>query len=169
MHSARFWSLLPASCLAVVFGLAGGCRETTGRLSPRDESRLAAEGIRHRAADLAFRYTEGGGRPGGRWEDRVASIVVTDSSVLIHKNDKIGLELTPRTRREVEVRRDGDRIRISAGSGRAAVSWSFVPPGDPESWAKDIRAVVTITGRARAPRHSLRDPRRRPPPRDQVL
>ena len=118
------------------------CREHTGRLSPERESRFAAESVLHRADDVSFRYTEGGGRRGGRWEDRLASIVVTRRTVFIHKNEKIGLELTPRTRREVDVRRDGDRIRITAGSGRSAESWSFVAPDDPDAWARDIRAVV---------------------------
>jgi hypothetical protein len=111
------------------------------------ETRFAAESLLHRADDLEFRYTEGGGRRGGRWEERRASIVVTRRSVFIHKNEKIGLELTPRTRREVDVGRDGERIRITAGSGRSAESWSFVPPDDPEQWARDIRAVVK-SGRA---------------------
>jgi hypothetical protein len=119
-----------------------GCREQTGRLGPERESRFAAESILHRADDIPFRYTEGGGRRGGRWEDRIASIVVTRRTVFIHKNEKIGLELTPRTRREVEVRRDRDRIRITAGSGRSAESWSFMPPTDPDTWARNIRAAV---------------------------
>jgi hypothetical protein len=128
---------------AVLLWLAvPGCREQTGRLGPERESRFAAESILHRADDLTFRYTEGGGRRGGRWEDRVASIVVTRQTVFIHKNEKVGLELTPRTRREVEVRRDRERIRITAGSGRSAESWSFVPPTDPDTWARDIRAAA---------------------------
>ena len=122
--------------------LALACREHTGRLSPERETRFAAESVLHRADDVSFRYTEGGGRRGGRWEDRLASIVVTRRTVFIHKNEKIGLELTPRTRREVEVRRERDRVRITAGSGRSAESWSFVAPGDPDAWARDIRAVV---------------------------
>ncbi|HET8624681.1 MAG TPA: hypothetical protein VFM14_14045 [Gemmatimonadales bacterium] len=119
-----------------------GCREHTGRLSPERESRFVAESVLHRADDVVFRYTEGGGRRGGRWEDRLASIVVTRQTVLIHKNEKVGLELTPRTRRDVEVRRDGNRLRITAGSGRTAESWSFVPADDAERWATDIRAVI---------------------------
>jgi len=47
-------------------------------------------------------------------EDRKASIIVTKQSVIIHKNQKAGLEITPRTRRYVEVRRD----RIELGSAR---------------------------------------------------
>jgi hypothetical protein len=67
---------------------------------------------------------------------------VTRQSVIIHKNEKLGLELTPRTRRYVQVRREGDRIRISAGGGASAESWSFQPPDDAPGWAEDIRAVV---------------------------
>jgi hypothetical protein len=44
----------------------------------------------------------------------------------------------------VEVRRDGNRVRISAGSGQSAESWSFAPPNDAAGWADDIRAVVKL-------------------------
>ena len=128
--------------VALAFVLVAACREETGRLGPERDARFAAESLLHRADDLEFRYTQGGGRRGGRWEGRLASIIVTRQSVFIHKNEKVGLELTPRTRREIEVHRDGERIRITAGSSRSAESWSFVPPDDAEGWARDIRAVV---------------------------
>ena len=131
-----------ASLVGVAFWAALACREATGRLGPERAARFAAEGVVRRADDLAFRFTEGGGRRGGRWEERVASIIITGQSVFIHKNEKVGLELTPRTRREVEVRRDGERIRITAGTGRSAESWSFVPPEDADGWARDLRAAV---------------------------
>ena len=70
-----------------------------------------------RADDLTFRYTHDAGRRDAGWEERRASIIVTRQSVIIHKNEKLGLEITPRTRRFVQVRRDGDRVRISAGGG----------------------------------------------------
>ncbi len=127
---------------ALLIGAVLACRESTGRLGAEREARFAAESILHRADDLEFRYTEGGGRRGGRWEERVGSIIVTRQSVFIHKNEKVGLELTPRTRRDVEVRRDGRRIRITAGSGRSAESWSFEPPHDPEGWSRDLRAIA---------------------------
>ena len=76
------------------------------------------------------------------WEERKASIIVTKQSVIIHKNEKLGLEINPRTRRFVQVRRDGNRVRISAGGGQSAESWSFVPPDDAAGWADEIRAVV---------------------------
>ncbi|HEX5577464.1 MAG TPA: hypothetical protein VFX40_03760, partial [Gemmatimonadaceae bacterium] len=82
-----------------------------------------------------------------RREDRRASIVVTRSSVYIHKNDKVGLELTPRTRRETAVQRSGDRVRVRAGTGRSEEIWSFVPPDDAAGWTADIRAVISKTGK----------------------
>ena len=130
--------------LVLVFALAlGGCAEKTGAITPEQQQRLDAEGIVRRADDLIFRYTHGSGTRDVGWEDRKASIIVTKQSVIIHKNEKLGLEITPRTRRFVQVRRDGNRVRISAGGGQSAESWSFVPPDDAPGWAEDIRAVVT--------------------------
>jgi hypothetical protein len=125
----------------LVLSLAG-CHEKTGALTAAQQQRLDREGLVRRADDLVFRYTHDAGRREAGWEDRRASILVTRQSVIIHKNEKLGLEITPRTRRYVQVRRDGDRIRISAGGGRSAESWSFVPPDDPAGWAQDIRAVL---------------------------
>lgn len=122
--------------------LGWGCRQETGRLPPEQEQRFAAEGILHRANNLRFRWTEGGGRRGGTWEDRLASIVVTRQSLLIHKNEKVGVEITPGRGRRYEVHRDGERVRISVGSGRSLETWSFVPPDDPDAWTQDIRAVI---------------------------
>ena len=136
--------------LGAVFALGVGCSERTGALTAAQERRLEAEGLVRRADDLMFRYTHDVGRRESGWEDRKASILVTRQSVIIHKNEKLGLEITPRTRRYVAVRRDGNRVRISAGSGSAAESWSFVPPDDPAGWARDVRAV--LSGRAGAPR-----------------
>jgi hypothetical protein len=123
-----------------------GCGEvgTTARLTSDLESRLQQEGIIRRAADLTFRYTEAPGRRRSRWEDRRASIVVTPTTILIHKNAKIGLEITPRTQRPVAVERSGNRIRVRVGTGRAEELWSFQPPdGDVTAWSRDLRAVVT--------------------------
>jgi hypothetical protein len=119
-----------------------GCGEKTGALTASQQQRLDAEGLVRRADDLMFRYTHDAGRRNAGWEDRKASILVTRQSVIIHKNEKLGLEITPRTRRFVQVRRDGDRLRLSAGGGGSAESWSFVPPDDPAGWADDIRAVL---------------------------
>lgn len=128
--------------LVAVAGLAGGCQEKTGNLTPSEQQRIDSEGLVRRADDLIFRYTHDAGTPDAGWEDRKASIIVTKQSIIIHKNEKLGLEITPRTRRYVAVRRDGNRVRISAGGGKSAESWSFVPPDDPPGWADDIRAVI---------------------------
>jgi hypothetical protein len=146
----RAW--MRARCVAGALALLGasiaGCSEKTGALTPSQQQRLESEGIVRRADDLMFRYTHDVGRRNAGWEDRKASIIVTKQSVIIHKNEKLGLEITPRTRRFVQVRRDGDRVRISAGGGQSAESWSFVPPDDPAGWARDIRAVVKSVGRS---------------------
>lgn len=125
-----------------VIGLLSACQEKTGALTAEQRTRLESEGIVRRADGLIFRYTHDAGRRDAEWEDRRASIIVTRKSVIIHKNEKLGLELTPSTRRFVEVRRDGGRVRINAGSGRSAESWSFLPPTDAAGWATDIRAVI---------------------------
>jgi hypothetical protein len=118
------------------------CAEKTGALTPEQEQRFAVEGIVRRADDLVFRYTRGSGTRDATWEDRKASIVVTRERVYIHKNEKSGLEITPRARRFAQVKRDGNRVRLTAGGGRSTESWSFVPPSNPEGWAADIRAVL---------------------------
>ncbi len=128
--------------LLVLAFVLGGCAEKTGALSSEQQKRLDAEIIVRRADDQTFRYTHGSGTRQAGWEERRASIIVTKQSLIIHKNEKLGLEITPRTRRFVQVRRDGSRVRISAGSGQSAESWSFVPPDDAPGWADDIRAVV---------------------------
>jgi hypothetical protein len=84
---------LAAALLAL---LAVGCGYgRTDALSSQLEERFAREEVVRRAADLEFRYTRDPGGRDERREDRRASIVVTQSSVYIHKNEKIGLELTP--------------------------------------------------------------------------
>ncbi len=121
---------------------ATGCSSTTAKLSAAEEQRFAAEGINHRADDLDFRFTRDAGGRDARWENRRASIVVTGKSVLIHKNEKIGLEISPTTRRYVDVARDGNRVRIRAGSGQSQEVWSFEPASDAPGWTEAIRAVV---------------------------
>ena len=128
----------------IAIGSIGACQEKTGALTPSEQQRIDSEGLVRRGDDLIFRYTHGLGTREAGWENRRASIIVTKQSVIIHKNEKLGLEITPRTRRFVQVRREGNRIRISAGSGGAAESWSFAPPSDPAGWAEDIRAVVNL-------------------------
>ncbi|HVL16505.1 MAG TPA: hypothetical protein VM387_00850 [Gemmatimonadales bacterium] len=131
--------------LTLVFALAAalaGCREHSGALTPAERERFAAEGVRRQADDLIFRYTDHPGQRDARWEDRLASIVVTGATVLVHKNEKVGVEITPRTRRWAAVERSGPRVRIRIGQGRTEELWSFVPPDDPSGWADDIRAVI---------------------------
>lgn len=122
--------------------LAGCARPDTRTIEPERETRLAAETIRHRAANLTFRFTHDAGTTTAGWEDRLASIVVTDSTVLIHKNAKIGLEIVPTSRRFYEVARDGDRVRINAGTGKSRESWSFVPPDSAAGWTESIRRAI---------------------------
>jgi len=118
------------------------CNRSTSKLSPAAEQQFATEGIVRRGDDLDFRYTHDAGTRGAGWENRRASIIVTKQSVLIHKNEKVGLDVTPTTRRYVEVARDGDRVRIHAGSGRSGEVWSFVPESDAAGWTEAIRAVI---------------------------
>ncbi len=67
---------------------------------------------------------------------------MTRKSMLIHKNEKVGLEITPSTRRYVDVARDGNRVRVRAGSGQSQEVWSFEPESDAEGWTTAIRAVM---------------------------
>jgi len=113
--------ILLLACAAVT---TTACQEPTGAHAPAQQQRLESEGIVRRADDLIFRYTHDAGRRDAGWEDRKASIIVTKQSVIIHKNEKLGLEINPRTRRFVQVRRDG------------------VPPEDAAGWASDIRSVL---------------------------
>jgi len=148
MVLVRVWRL--GLCLTLV---ACGA-ESTATLPADMEARVAGEGVVRRAADVTFRYTEAPGRRTARWEDRRASIVVTPATILIHKNAKIGLEVTPRTQREVAIERDGRRVRLRVGEGRSEVLWSFEPPdGDVAGWTRDLRAVITQTRAADSSRH----------------
>lgn len=141
MTSGTAWPLL--GLVLVCLGSFGCGEGSTATLPPDLEARTTQEGVVRRAADLTFRYTEAPGRRSTRWENRRASIVVTPKTILIHKNAKVGLEITARTRRDVAVERDGRRIRLRAGSGRSEVLWSFEPPdGDVAGWAHDLRAVI---------------------------
>lgn len=129
-----------AVCLAVA---AAACRNgPTGRLAPDVANRLAAEGVVRRADDIVFRYTAGAGRSNASWEDRRASIVVTHSSVLIHKNDKVGIDIRPGQADRYGVERAGSRIRIRSGTGRSAEVWSFEAPADAPGWTADIRTAI---------------------------
>jgi hypothetical protein len=132
----------PSMAVFALLALVPACRQETARLTAEQEQRFASEGVRHRADNVRFRYTFAGRRGGGGWEDRLASIVVTGQTVLIHKNERVGVEISPTSRRFYDVHRDGQRVRISAGSGQSAETWSFEPPDDAEAWTQDIRAVI---------------------------
>ncbi len=128
---------------ALVCILAGTqCAQDTSRLTPEQESRFQEEGVLRRSDNVVFHYTrDSGSRREERRESRVASIVVTRKSVLIHKNEKVGIEITERSRR-FDVHRRGARVLIHAGTGRSGEVWSFEPPADADGWTRDIRAVI---------------------------
>lgn len=127
---------------------AFACQRDSSKLKPELAQRLAAEGVVLRADNVTFRWTHNTGRTDGAWRDRLESIIVTKQTVLIHDNDYLDLEITPRSRRDYEVHRDGGRVRINAGSGRSAVVWSF-EPDSAEAWAVAIRAVIRSSDQPR--------------------
>src|SRR6185295_3942244 len=87
------------------------------------------------------------------WDEGYASIVVTHASVVIHSDDRILFEITPRSTGYYRVGRDHDRVAVRGGRGQSAVSWSFRPAEDPDGWAQDMRAVIEgAKGRRRATR-----------------
>ena len=140
---------LPAIALVVLFG---ACDTSTSKLTAAQQAQFQSEGIKRQANDVVFRYTRDPGGRDERREDRRASIIVTAATVLIHKNEKVGIEITPRTRRDLAVERGGGRIRIRSGRGRSEEIWSFEPPDDAAGWAADIRNVINATtgGRKRS-------------------
>ncbi|MEO8226636.1 MAG: hypothetical protein ABI637_04345 [Gemmatimonadota bacterium] len=128
---------------ALILAVVLGCRpETTAKLDSTMETRLTNEGIVRRADDQAFRFSFASGSRSAGWEERRASIIVTHSTVLIHKNDKVGIEITPATARRFSVERTGTRVRIRSGEGKSSEIWSFEPAGDAAGWTADIRAVI---------------------------
>lgn len=129
-----------AACLSLTL-LTVGCQKT-GKLSPELQARFEKEGIAHRADDLVFRRTRPAGQRDSGWDEKRASIVVTSQSVFLHVNGKPLVEITPRSTGYYDVHRDHDRIALRAGSGKSALSWSFRPPDDTDTWTKDIRAVI---------------------------
>jgi hypothetical protein len=120
------------------------CSGDTSRLSPEQQARFASEDLLRQADNVSFRYTHDPGTRSAGWENRLGSIVVTRQTVLIHKNEKVGIEITPASRRAYDVAREGNRVRIGAGSGKSREVWSFVPADDAAGWAADIRAVIRL-------------------------
>jgi hypothetical protein len=139
---------IPFAAAALVWILAGTqCAQDTSRLTPEQETRFQGEGILRRADNVVFHYThESTFRREERRENRVASIIVTPKTVLIHKNQKVGIEITSRSRRAYEVHRRATRVLIHAGTGRSGEIWSFEPESDAEGWTRDIRAVIGAPG-----------------------
>lgn len=134
------------AALGVVLFLAG-CAADTSPLTEEWTRRFEAEGILRRADNVVVRHTRTTGRYETGYKDRLASVVVTKETVLIHQRERVLLELTRRTRRNLEVRREGDRIRIRAvGTTRIEV-FSFRPPEDAPGWVKDVRAVAALSGK----------------------
>jgi hypothetical protein len=136
-----------AVVFAAVLGLAG-CRPDSSRLTTEWERRFATEGRLRHAPNVIVRHTREVGPYGNEYRDRVASVVITKGTVLIHQNDRALLELTARTRRHVRVVRDRDRIRISVDGKRVTEVFSFRPPEDAAGWVEDVRAVSRLAGRA---------------------
>ena len=134
----RTW---PVVALVAALGLVVACHRGTGTLSDEQQRRFEAEGVVRRAVDVDFRRTRGDENR-RKWEDGYASIVVTHASVVIHSNDRILFEITPRSTGRYRVERSHDRVAIHGGTGNSAVSWSFRPADDSEGWAHDVRAVI---------------------------
>jgi hypothetical protein len=139
----------PHGALALLALALCTCTTDTSRLAPELAQRFTAEGVRRRADNVRFRYTHDAGTRSAGWEERVGSIVVTDRTVYIHKNQKVGLEITPEGRRSYDVARAGERVRIGAGRGTSREVWSFIPPDDAPGWTTDIRAVIRAGQAAR--------------------
>ena len=129
-----------AAFLSLAF-LSVGCQKT-GKLSPELQARFEKEGITHRVDDLTFRRTQVGDKRDSGWDEKRASIIVTNESVFLHVNGKPLVEITPRSTGFYDVHRDHDRLTLRAGGGKSALSWSFRPPAEADKWATDIRAVI---------------------------
>lgn len=154
-----------ALAIAAISATSIQCAQDTSRLTPEQEARLNTEGIVRRADNVVFHFTRDSGyRRGETRENRRASIVVTRRSVLIHKNEKVGIEITERSRRYDVHRRQG-RILIHAGTGRTGEVWSFEPPDDAEGWTQDIRAVIRGRSAGTPPAGAPTDGTRAPPRR----
>jgi hypothetical protein len=139
---ARVWA---RAAIVAAFVLAPGCSPDTSTLTPEWTRRFAMEGIARRADNVVVRHTRQAGPYDKGYKDRLASVIVTKGTVLIHQGERVLLEITPRTRRTVEVRRDGARLRIRALGKRVTEVFSFEPKDDLAGWAEDVRAVANLT------------------------
>jgi hypothetical protein len=134
-----------AALVAAAATLAGGCSPDTSTLTPAWTQRFETEGIVRRADNVIVRHTRQAGPYDKGYKDRLASVLVTQGTVLIHQRERVLLELTPRTRRRIEVRRDGPRLRIRAIGERVTEVFSFEPKEDLAGWARDVRAVADLS------------------------
>jgi hypothetical protein len=134
--------LLTAMAAATV---APGCSPDTRRLTPEWQQRADTEGVVRRADNVIVRHTRREGPYDTGYKDRLASVLVTKGTVLIHQGERVLLELTPRTRRLIEVRRDKSRIRIRTMGKRLTEVFSFEPREDAAGWATDVRAVAAMS------------------------
>ncbi len=130
--------------ISLIGALACGDRHT-GALTATQEQQFTTEGILRRADDVDFRFTSNPRGRNERWENRRASIVVTRSSILIHKNAKVGLDINQASRRDLSVNRSADRVIIHSGRGQSEEVWSFTPASDAPGWTTDIRSVINAT------------------------
>lgn len=134
-------SLAAAVCLA----FPPGCTPDTSTLTPEWTTRFETEGIVRRADNVIVRHTRQAGPYDKGYKDRLASVIVTKGTVLIHQGDRVLLEITPRTRRRIDVRRDGSRVRIRAVGERVTEVFSFEPREDRDGWLEDLRAVAEMS------------------------
>ena len=125
-----------------------GCARDTSTLTPAWQQRFATEGIVRRADNVVVRHTREAGRYENSYKDRLASVVVTRGTILIHQGERVLLEVTPRTRREISITRQGGRIRIRAIGERVTEIFSFEPKEDAAGWAEDLRAVAKLGSRS---------------------
>lgn len=140
-RARRCWRRAAAATLAAV--VSAGCQaSSTDPLDQGHRQRFESEGIVREAADLPFRRIRAGDGPQTQWDQADASILVTHETVVIHRGDRLLLEITTRSSGQFRVARERDSIAIQVGGGPSWVSWSFRPPEDVEGWTEDVRAVV---------------------------
>lgn len=139
MRWAAAWALGLAALAAPV-----GCARDTSALTPEWRGRFETEGIVRRADNVVVRHTRLAGPYDKGYKDRLASIIVTRGTILIHQNERVLLEVTPRTRRLIEIKRQGSRVRIRAVGQRVAETLSFEPKEDAAGWAAEMRKVVKL-------------------------
>ena len=143
MARARWWAALALAAVAAA-GALGGCARDTSALTPEWRQRFETEGIVRRADNVVVRHTRLAGPYDKGYKDRLASIIVTRGTILVHQNERVLLEVTSRTRRLVEVRRQGSRVRIRVVGQRVAETLSFEPNEDAAGWAGEMRKVAKL-------------------------